>query len=758
MIAERLQQGYNNTKYYQFVTILEHVIDCFQSFVSDEANLYHPPLGWLTRKQPKPPDEELFTDLMDECSLDREHHRSNNYNAIHLSFSVRTRLERSPKESRAEIVRRTRDGCTPLFAACHKGLTDVVRYLLDVCGADIDQKGRYETIEDQHVHLVPPIWVAAVSGHYATVQLLIERGADVNSLSDTGSTPLRSVCYLCKDNDDIPSSSSGQFEVEVSFSTLGNDIFSIAGETSEKQSEEDPYFRIVQLLVENGANVSKPNHNGGTCLINSLHNYRLTEYILDRGVDVNASDNNGKTALHYAINYNRLNVTKLLLARGANPRLRTNSSEDALQLSCISGNEEIFNHLIKNYNYSYGRLSDAYKLLGSSILELHYDISRVRSLWLKSIELHGRAKGASQSNCDTGVFLPLNRRRSIAYNNIEEFVNQEDLSVLTADQFRIQSLLISERILGPTHRETIQRILCRGSAYISSMRPDRCIDLWIYALSLLLEHESIFNFETLLGARAFKKLLLDLLTHNPRLVKFNDVYDVLNLIISHDRLSKTVASLQIRPRSCLHEDIFNLLLLIIINLLLVARSIANDEKDFLRLNRIVEQLVKLNPKTSDGSSLIHLCATSNIFEGEAYRSIIRLKVSSSSPQINASRTSPVFELIRLMLDAGLEPDQVNDNKLSPLQVFCLSSSSIRAKEKWKIIKLLVDRGAHIDRKTATNEQSELIKTVLRESGIVVFNSMRLSCLAARQISKSESMIGNLISKLPKELRDFVDMH
>jgi hypothetical protein len=244
---------------------------------------------------------------------------------------------------------------------------------LDVCEADIEQRGHYESFEDQHVHSVTPIWVAAVSGQLNVVRLLIERGANVNSISDTGSTPVRSACFLCKDND-------GTQE----YDNVHDDTFSF-GYTDD--NGEDVYMKIVYLLVEHGADILRPNFNGGTCLINSLHNFRLTQYIIDHGADINARDNQSKTALHYAIQQDRLEVVKLLLASGANPFMQTTTCDDALRLSCMGGHIDIFNYLIENYAYDTRRLSDAYRLLGSSILEICYDLTKVRKYWKQSLEL-----------------------------------------------------------------------------------------------------------------------------------------------------------------------------------------------------------------------------------------------------------------------------------------------------------------------------------------------------------------------------------
>lgn len=59
--------------------------------------------------------------------------------------------------------------------------------------------------------------------------------------------------------------------------------------------------RQVRFLADNGADLQRANHNGGTCLINAVQSVPLCELLLAHGVHVNARDTQHKTALHYAI-------------------------------------------------------------------------------------------------------------------------------------------------------------------------------------------------------------------------------------------------------------------------------------------------------------------------------------------------------------------------------------------------------------------------------------------------------------------------
>lgn len=116
--------------------------------------------------------------------------------------------------------------------------------------------------EDSSVHCVTPLWCAAVSGQLTVVQALLRHKASINAASDTGSTPVRSACFMSN-------------------------------------------LEMVHFLVVNGADIRRANYNGGTCLINSVQSVQLCMFLISKGADVNAKDIQDKTALHYAIQEHR---------------------------------------------------------------------------------------------------------------------------------------------------------------------------------------------------------------------------------------------------------------------------------------------------------------------------------------------------------------------------------------------------------------------------------------------------------------------
>jgi ankyrin repeat protein len=365
--------------------------------------------------------DQCFNELITECRLAAPGAR--------LSYSIRNKIERLTKEERKEIVSRVKEGCAPLFVACKKGNVEIVEYFIEQCGADVEQKGVYEVPDDRSIHYVTPLWCASVAGKLSVVKCLVKHGANVNSVSDTGSTPVRSACFMT-------------------------------------------HLDIVTYLVENGADLLKPNYNGGTCLINSVQSVPLCEFLLEHGADVNAQDIQFKTALHYAIQEHRFETTKLLLEHGADPMLKSRYGDDALQTACLKGATQIFDHLIKNLDYSRSRIAEAHELTGSTFLDEHYDLQAALQNWRTALSLR---------YSDPVLLKPKQVSLKSAYLNAIEFQTLDELENLSMDldSMRIQSLIICERILGPLHKDMIFRLMFRGAAYADGLQYQRCVRIFI---------------------------------------------------------------------------------------------------------------------------------------------------------------------------------------------------------------------------------------------------------------------------------------
>ncbi|UYV60828.1 hypothetical protein LAZ67_1002483, partial [Cordylochernes scorpioides] len=574
--------------------------------------------------------DACYTQLLKECRLAAPGAR--------LSYSLRSKMERFPAEDKKEICSRINEGCAPLFIACKKGNVEIVEYLIVECGADVEQRGIFEVPEDRSIHHVTPLWCAAVAGKLPVVKKLIQHGADVNSVSDTGSTPVRSACFMT-------------------------------------------HLEIVMYLVENGADILKPNYNGGTCLINSVQSVPLCEFLLKHGADVNARDIQFKTALHYAIQEHRFETTKLLLDYHANPTIRSRYNDDALQTACLKGATQIFEYLIDNFNYSKERIAEAHELMGSTFLDEHHDLQTALHYWETALKIR-------YENPSAPILKPLNIPLNAAYLNAKEFQTFEELEnmMLDLDAMRNQSLLMCERILEPLHRDMIFRLMFRGAAYADSLQYQRCIDLWRYALSLRIRKDGLLHNEVCFTAQALVRLFLDL--HEKQIeglmaedLHFDDIYVTITLLVDHFEASMKL--LNIRPIFKRQQDNFDNILKILSHLIYIINIIPKTAPQEIQTIRLIRDILKMRPRSSTKETLLHLAVSkANKMKTNAF---------FEDPQ---TAIFPDPGVTRLLLDCGAGIEAVNTNLSTPLHIACMNTNYHS-----DVVKVLLEYGGHIDRRS-----------------------------------------------------------
>lgn len=573
--------------------------------------------------------DQVFRELIKEC----EHCLP----GTQLSYALRRALEKYGPKERKKIVSLLMNGCAPLFIACKRGLLEVVKYLVTVCHADIEQKGQYVVPDDRSLHYVTPLWCAAVSGKLPVVKYLISQGANVNTASDSASTPVRSACFMTR-------------------------------------------IDVVSYLVENGADILKANCNGGTCLINAIQSVELCIFLLNCGADVNATDIQNKTALHYAIQEHRFQTTKLLLKHNADPYLKSRYNDDALQTACLKGAVQIFEYLIATVSYTPERLADAYELLGSTCFDDHNNTQTALSYWRTALAIRS-------ANPVNGVPLPkrpvLEKRD--AYRNATEFTTLEELETiaLDLDAMRIQSLLICERILGPHHKDTPFRLMLRGALYVDAFRYQNCIDLWRRALEIRVEKDSILHTDTCFTAKALVKLMLDfnektLVSVYNEVPRFGDVVAVFKLLQS--QVSDARKLLEMRPVYRRQEGCYARILKCITHLiyLLIETGTSDDEKALTK--QLVRQAVKEDPGVVyKEDTLLHLCVSTQTLEIFPCYKVVKLLLDCGA-NVNAKnecRSTPLHiasntfkfqnSIIKLLLDYGAHLDIPNRKGEMPIK-------------------------------------------------------------------------------------------
>lgn len=227
----------------------------------------------------------------------------------------------------ADIDSQTERGETALHLAAEKGHVGAIALLLNK-GANLEAKSRRE---------YTPIRVAALRGQEACAKILIERGADL-SVAPNGN----SLLYLAAlgGNAELV-----QLLLEKGFDVNGGSVLCAAA-GSHSQGRDD----VVRLLLKEGADVSNRTENAETALHKSAWRGGDTtvRLLLESGAEVDAQNEAGETALHIAAKRGRELVLQILIEHGADVTAKTADGETALKLAAWNGREGTVRLLLDN--------------------------------------------------------------------------------------------------------------------------------------------------------------------------------------------------------------------------------------------------------------------------------------------------------------------------------------------------------------------------------------------------------------------------
>jgi ankyrin repeat protein len=232
----------------------------------------------------------------------------------------------------ADVNRAASGGKTALYISSRYGHVAIVVYLAKVLGADVNQaKEVGET----------PLHTAAQNGHFAVVGILAkEFGADVNSLNQMIDTPL------------IIAAHEGHADV------------------------------VYCLIKELGADVNLVGHDCNTPLIMAAQSDQLDAVMClgnELGADVSLSRPDGSTPLHFAALKGHLDVIHFLVEElGADVNQATHDGHTALGAASAGKNKFIAAYIIKKCanphasNSAFGTAADVSLRFGASVSQIAY--------------------------------------------------------------------------------------------------------------------------------------------------------------------------------------------------------------------------------------------------------------------------------------------------------------------------------------------------------------------------------------------------
>ena len=510
------------------------------------------------------------------------------------------RLKNGQRKTALET--KTKDGShfvTPLIIAAHNGHLNSVKILLKY-GAEIETRGTLK-IENEVIEGCTPLWAAATTGHLDVVKLLIERNADVDGRTSMDSTPLRVAAY-------------------------------------------DGHLDVVRCLVESGADVNARNQYKGTPIMAACDYVSIITYLINKGAFVDLQAEDGNTALHYAAQRGHLEVVSQLLDHGAS-QLPNNQGLTPLLHACENCSIEIVEHIIKRPECTKEQRIDALELLGATIANSN-DKSRDTEKAFSYLK-----RGMEERYEDPA--LPLLKKKTEpveAYQNRKESRTLEQLALLEGDDHAIgmEGLIIRERILGPDNSANLHPIKYRGAILADSEEYELCIGLWQRVLEKAVNSDVGIT-KYLEGST----ILFGEMVQKGKLLRPNFIEDVFELLVaaSEKRAEKQKSkNSQVGHENEDQEKTLYCVLYLLIIYIKVKGQNANMI-DFL------QRFLRLNPRTNDGNTLLHLVAWHETpffsFKEKTMRSVCKL---------------PCIETMKLILHAGCDVNAVNTEGNTPLHL------------------------------------------------------------------------------------------
>ncbi|KAJ1476256.1 ankyrin repeat-containing domain protein [Baffinella frigidus] len=216
-------------------------------------------------------------------------------------------------------------GWVPLHGAAEQGHEAAVQLLLDK-GADVNAKDRINAGDT-------PLHAAASGGFGAVIQMLLDQGADVNH----------------KNKDDLNGADLN--------------VLTREGASPLHGAADQGHGEFVRMLLGKGAAVNLLRSNGA---------------------DANLASKKGEPPLHRAAKKNFLDdvIVRMLLDHGADVRARTRAGATPEDLASASGQEEVV-ELLRSVATRWGQC-EAFAMghhkrlgAGSRVLDLHLEVVRM---------------------------------------------------------------------------------------------------------------------------------------------------------------------------------------------------------------------------------------------------------------------------------------------------------------------------------------------------------------------------------------------
>jgi ankyrin repeat protein len=219
---------------------------------------------------------------------------------------------------------------TPLSYAATNGHNTIVQLLLEK-GAEIESKDKYGQT---------PLSRGATNGHEGTVRLLLENGAKIEAKDKFGWTPLSQAA------------TNGHNTIIGLLVEKGADVESKdnLGRAPLSQTAKNGHEETAWLLLKEGANIESKDKFGRTPLSRAAANGRrgVAQLLLEKYAEIESTDKYGRTPLSQATRNGHEGVVQLLLEKGADIKTIDKYGQKPLWRAIGNGHEGIVQLLYKH--------------------------------------------------------------------------------------------------------------------------------------------------------------------------------------------------------------------------------------------------------------------------------------------------------------------------------------------------------------------------------------------------------------------------
>lgn len=277
-------------------------------------------------------------------------------------------------------------GMTPLSWAALLDQTEAIELLIQK-GADVNAKNRDGGT---------PLHAAAFLGRTEAAELLIQKDADVNAKNNNGETPLdatsadwettKSIATILQVKLEPEKIKAGRTEVakllKQHIPNVSNvDIWAAAAEGN---------IEAIQRYVSSGGDLNAKEPTGGSTPLITAAVFGQTEaarLLIEKGASVNVKNNEGSTALLTAAFFCHTEIVKLLLEKGAEVNALNNRDETPLDTVEGKWNQEI---------------EGVYRFF-AEILQIQLDIERIKATRPVVADILRKHEGKTGSELETGA-------------------------------------------------------------------------------------------------------------------------------------------------------------------------------------------------------------------------------------------------------------------------------------------------------------------------------------------------------------------